>query len=156
MANEDLDTLIKEIKEDSLDTQLALCAEYADRHGHQIAREYVEDTISAAKEPLDSRPAGCRLIADIADRRRVFGGVIVLALDRLFRSPADEFAGIAYLARHRCELVSVREGPLDISTPEGELSHGIGAVIRRHEARRVGQRVREHNLSLALSGQTLR
>lgn len=140
-------------QKDSLETQANLCREYAVSHGHEVVATYTEETVSAAKRWLDQRREGARLIADIVDRRRPFDGVLVLAFDRLFRNPVDELAHMALFARCRCELISVREGKLDISTPEAELQHGMSALIRRYETQRTGQRVREHNLSLALSGQ---
>ncbi len=92
-------------KDQNPDTQLLHLRDYAQGQGWQVAQEYV-DTASALD--LRGRTAWRQLLRDAALRR--FGCVLVLRLDRAFRSVGDLHRVLEGWQPLGIELVSLREG----------------------------------------------
>jgi len=137
-------------QEDSLDTQENVIRMECEKRGHRLVAIYRDEGISASV-PIERRPAGAELFSLVREKHRGFDGIIVVRGDRLFRDPEDELGGLGYLAQHECQCISVTD-PIDRGTPTGELLHGIMMFVRRFERRLTGQRIREHNLMLAMRG----
>jgi site-specific DNA recombinase len=135
-------------QDDSLDTQETLCREYAEQNDYTITRRYADPSISGSV-PLEKRPGGAELLADVKSKHRPFDAILVLRTDRMFRNPLDEYTMLAYFAKHNCPLVSVKD-PIDTTTPGGALFHGIMMHLREFERRQSGQRIKEHNISMVL------
>jgi len=66
--------------EQSIEGQLKVCYEYAERNGYKIIAEYIDRALSGTE--ADNRPEFQRMIADSAKRQ--FQGVLVYQLDRLY------------------------------------------------------------------------
>jgi len=140
-----------DLQEDSTITQATLCREYAAAHGLTIIREYVDEDVSASKIPFERRPSGSRLLADVIATRRDFDAILVLSFDRAFRGSFNEVVTLALLDKHRCNVISVRDG-YDRSTPHGNLLHGVLRELREFESKQLGMRIREHNKANAMQG----
>ncbi len=138
-------------QDDSLQTQDTLIAEECERKGYLFVRSYRDEAVSASV-PIEKRPGGRELFQDVKKKNRGFDAIIVIRLDRLFRDPEDELGGLGYLTKHSCSVISIKD-PIDRSTPVGELLHGIMMHVRKFERRQTGQRIREHNIALALRGE---
>ena len=139
-----------ETQDDSLETQEQIIRDWCPREGHELVETFSDFGISASV-PVEKRPGGYELFAAVAEKKRAFEGIVVVRVDRLFRDPMDELSGLVFLDAHKCQLLSIKD-PIDRSTPQGEFLHGAMMYVRRLERRLTGQRVKDHNLALALSG----
>ena len=70
--------------EQSIEGQLRVCHEYAERNDYVVIREYIDRAISGT---TDNRPEFLRMIED--SKRRDFEFVLVYQLDRFSRSRYD-------------------------------------------------------------------
>ena len=138
-------------QEDSTTTQSTLCREFAEKNGHTIVREYIDEDVSASKIPFEKRPAGSELLKAVLSKRRDFDAVIVLSYDRGFRGSVDEMLTLTLLDKHKVQVISVRD-QFDRSTPHGSLTHGIMRELREFESKQLGLRVREHNIGRMIRG----
>src|SRR5512144_324179 len=92
----------------SIEDQLRLCREYAQRQGWTVADSYSDRAISGASL---LRPGIQELIADVARRR--FDVILTESLDRLSRDMED-IAGLFKRARFAgVLLVTLAEGEID-------------------------------------------
>lgn len=103
--------------------QLDRLRDYAQARGLTVAREYVDEGVSGAK---DRRPALDALLADVRARR--VDAVAVVKLDRLARSVRHLLTLAADFAALGVELVAADQG-IDTSTPSGRfLFNVLGSV----------------------------
>jgi len=137
-------------QEDSIETQESLCRAHAATQGHTVLRVDVEPPTSGSV-PIARRPVASALFVAVREHKRQFDGILVLRMDRLFRNPEEEINGIVYLGKYDCEILSVYD-PIDRSTSIGRLYHGIMMAVRAFERELTGDRVRDHNEKLAMSG----
>lgn len=136
-------------QDDSIDTQEQLIRRECDSRGYRLVDVYRDPAISAGTTPLGNRPEGKRLLADVQSKLRRFDAVMVLRMDRLFRDRLDELPVIAYIMKCGVQVISIKD-PIDLSTATGRLQHGIMMEFRQYEREITGQRIREHNLAMAL------
>ena len=156
------------------DMQLRELHEYCKQRGWDVAGEYVDAGVSGSR---DRRPALDRLLDDA--RRRNFGAVVVVKLDRLARSVLHLTAMGAEFEALGVDLVVVDQA-IDTSTPSGRLlfnvlgaiaeferdlirertAAGVAAARRRGRhpgrPRALSKRNRERALRLRRSGKSLR
>jgi DNA invertase Pin-like site-specific DNA recombinase len=131
------------MQEDSPATQLHHIQDYCNRQGFNLVRVYTDEAVSAFKVDMVDRPAGSQLLSDIKARRRGFDAVVVLRLDRAFRSPRDQEDTLLYCAYHKCEVWETDSGCVDMSSPVSEFMVSLRALLARMESRRTGQRTKE-------------
>ncbi|MDV8000384.1 recombinase family protein [Rhodococcus sp. IEGM 1408] len=122
--------------------QEADCRDLAARHGYQVAKVYVDDSISAYSGK--HRPAYRAMLDDLAAGRLAV--VIAWHPDRLHRSPLELEEYIALVERTGTRTETVNAGTVDLSNSTGRaVARTIGAWARQeseHKAERV-QRARE-------------
>jgi site-specific DNA recombinase len=99
----------------SIDAQLRVMREYAADQRWQIVREYVEEGFTAEN---DDRPQFQVLLRDA--RLRLFDGLLVHKLDRLYRNLTQLLALVNSLEQQGIALISVTER-VDFSTPSGKM-----------------------------------
>lgn len=99
----------------SIDAQLRVMREYAADQHWQIFREYVEEGFTAEN---GDRPQFQVLLRDA--RLRLFEGLLVHKLDRLYRNLTQLLELVAILESHGITLISVTER-VDFSTPSGKM-----------------------------------
>jgi len=116
--------------------QLSELREYASRRGWNIAREYVDQGVSGAKE---SRPELNQLMADV--HRRKFDAVLVWKIDRFGRSLKHLVNALADLCAYGVAFISFRDN-LDLSTPSGRLMFQIIGAMAEFERSLIQERVR--------------
>jgi site-specific DNA recombinase len=127
--------------------QLEDCRTYAERRGWTVVDEYVDNDISASAGRR--RPAYRKLLADIESRH--VQAVVVWALDRLHRRPAELETFINLADQHKIALGSVG-GDVDLATPAGRLHARIMGSVARHEVEQKGERIRRAALQRAERG----
>ncbi|RBY85747.1 recombinase family protein [Blastococcus sp. TF02A-30] len=109
-----------------------------DRYPDAEVTAFVDRGVSASKSAR--RPAFASLSARLSE----FDVVVFDTQDRIARRPLDfwTFAAAAEAAGTR--VIGASED-LDLDTAEGELTAGIRLTVARHEARRIGARVKATN-----------
>jgi site-specific DNA recombinase len=110
----------------SIDAQLRALRQYCDQHQYAVVDAYVDEGLSAAKEPASSRPEFSRLLRDIEDRK--VNVIVVHKLDRLSRNLNVTFQTFKKLEECGAKLVSLSEN-LDASSPNGRLMVNFMASI---------------------------
>jgi len=94
--------------EQSIEGQIKVCREYAERNGYKVVDEYIDRAISGTS---DNRPEFLRMIADSAKRQ--FAGVLVYQLDRFARNRYDSATYKARLKKNGVRVLSARENISD-------------------------------------------
>jgi len=118
------------------ENQLVELRRYCDARGWTIAREYVDEGVSGAKE---RRPALDDLVRDA--KRRRHDVVVVWRLDRLGRNLRHLILLLDDLQATGVAFVSLSEG-IDATTPAGRLQLHVLAAIAEFERARIAERVR--------------
>ncbi|MCL2603932.1 MAG: recombinase family protein [Defluviitaleaceae bacterium] len=89
----------------SIQGQLKVCREYAERNGFTVAGEYIDRAISG--KAANNRPDFRRMMDDSA--RGGFGTVLVYQLDRFARNRLDSALYKAHLRLNGVRVISARE-----------------------------------------------
>src|SRR5207302_10212473 len=89
-------------------------------------------------KPLESRPAGAKLLATARKSKPI---VVVAKLDRLFRSVADAATVIADFDRKGIQLVAVAEG-FDMTNPYGRAMAQMASVFAELERAMIRERTK--------------
>jgi DNA invertase Pin-like site-specific DNA recombinase len=118
------------------ENQLLPLREFCGRRGWEITREYV-DNISAVKK----RPEYDRMLADA--RRHRFDTILVVKLDRIFRS-TDEFVRVVRCLNHWRIRFLCTDQPIDTdrNDPSGQLLMHIIAAVAEFERSLISERVK--------------
>ena len=136
-------------REESIESQLRVCNEYARREGIDVIKEYTDSAMSGTS---DQRPAFQRMIADSAKRQ--FEAVLVYAVDRFSRERYDAAIYRKKLKDNGVRIISVTQ-PIDDS-PEGalleSLLEGLAEYYSKNLARGVKRGMRENALSCKAVG----
>ena len=94
--------------EQSIEGQLKVCYNYAERNGYKVISEYIDRAISGTS---DARPEFQRMIADSAKRQ--FQAVLVYQLNRFARNRYDSATYKAKLKKNGVKVLSARENITD-------------------------------------------
>jgi len=124
-------------KDQNPETQLYALRAHCQRLGWEIAKEYV-DTASAGN--LRDRTAWRRLLDDV--RLGGWDTVVVLKLDRAFRSVKETYDTLGFLEAHRKGFVAATQ-PVDTTTSTGKLILGVLASVAEFERDIIAERVKE-------------
>jgi DNA invertase Pin-like site-specific DNA recombinase len=117
------------------ENQLVELRRYCAARGWAIAREYVDQGVSGAKE---RRPALDDLVRDA--KRRRFDVLVVWRLDRLGRNLRHLILLLDDLQATGVAFVSLSEG-IDATTPAGRLQLHVLGAIAEFERERIKERV---------------
>lgn len=90
--------------EQSIEGQLAVCHEYAQRNGYTVVGEYIDRAISGT---TDNRPDFQRMLKDAQKRQWQY--IVVYQLDRFARNRYDSATNKAYLKKYNVRVLSARE-----------------------------------------------
>ena len=99
----------------SIEAQLRAMREFARDQHWEVVREYIEEGFTAG---TDARPQFQILLRDA--RVRLFDGLLVHKLDRLYRNLTQLLALVNSLEQQGITLISVTER-VDFSTPSGKM-----------------------------------
>ncbi len=143
----------QQLKECDIPLQRKMCEEFIDskkEEGWVLYEEQTEKAISAYKNKVSERDV-LNLIAEKAERRE-FDILLVYMGDRIARNCYD---GPSYLERLYCagvQVWSVKEGCLDISTPDKRLLIFMKFWQAEGESRKTGIRVRDAQIDRIRAG----
>lgn len=129
------------------DRQVKLCREKATALGWEVAETYVDNSISATS--AKPRPEYERLIADL--RAGTIGAVLVYAVDRLTRKPAELESFIELVEAKGVALANVA-GDVQLDTEYGRFMARMMGNVARLEAERLGKRVSDQKADRAARG----
>jgi len=106
-------------KEQTPESQLMKCREYAHIHNHKILGEYADIGVSGDSLIWD-RPAGKNAKASFIDSNKV-DGIIVFSVDRYSReSPIKVLQQIAHLKERGIKFISITEPPFNMDSEFAE------------------------------------
>jgi len=128
--------------------QIEDCQQLVTRKGwREIVPTYIDNDLSATRSK--TRPAYERLLQDMAGGK--VEAVVVYALDRLHRRPAELEQFIDLANRHDVLLASV-SGAHDLATSEGRGYARMLGVVGAMEAEKISERVRRKQQQLRDEG----
>jgi len=137
----------------SLAAQAARIEEYCQQHGYELTL-FSDEGVSAGK-PLATRPAGKQLLKAVASKE--VEHVITVKLDRLFRNTVDGVQTAAEWSRQRIGLhvIETQVGPIDTSSPEGEMMWSVLVTVSQYQRRLIGQNTKRALQYLKQNGRRL-
>lgn len=131
--------------------QLADCRAEAERRGWTVAREYVDDDISAFSGK--TRPEYEQMLADITAGR--CDGVIVWHMDRLHRRPVELERFVEICTRAGVKDVVTLSGDVDLVNGDGLLMARLLAAVAANESDAKRRRGARKALEIAQSGKPM-
>ena len=120
----------------SIETQVEFGQRWFDLYGIIPVRIYRDEGVSGTV-PLESRPAGAQLLADLAAGR--VNAVHVYRVDRLARDIRLMLAAVHRLENYGAKLVSLTES-FDTSSPSGRAMLGMLGVFAQYERDSIAER----------------
>ncbi len=138
----------REEQEDSQKTQEQLAIDYCERNGHLLVNIYHEEPISRSTG-VERRPILSKIYGLVKKKDRGFDGILVWKFDRLFGNDIEEALWWAHLDKYKCLCLSTCEH-MDRNTAGGRFIARIMAAQRQFEVENTGERIRDHNLAMAL------
>lgn len=90
--------------EQSIEGQLKVCYEYAERNNFTVIGEYIDRAISGR---TDNRPKFLKMIED--SNKKQFEGIIVYQLDRFARNRYDSASYKNKLKKNNVRVISAKE-----------------------------------------------
>ncbi|MBP3431783.1 MAG: recombinase family protein [Clostridia bacterium] len=135
--------------EQSIEGQLRVCHEYAERMGYIVLKEYIDRAMTGTN---DNRPAFQQMIED--SNKKEFTYVLVYKLDRFSRSKYDNAIYKHRLEQNGVRVISATESISN--TPEGLLMEGLLEMFAEMYSKDLSQKVkrgiRENSLKGLYSG----
>ena len=121
--------------EQSIEGQLKVCYEFAERNGYKVIGEYIDRALSGTN---DQRPEFQRMIADSAKRQ--FQAVLVYQLDRFARNRYDSATYKAKLKKNGVKVLSAKENITDDAS--GVLMEAVLEGMAEYYSVELGQKIR--------------
>ena len=121
--------------EQSIDGQLRVCKEYAERNGLVVVNEYIDRAMTGTN---DKRPALQQMLYD--SKNKNFDFVLVYKLDRFSRSRYDSSVNRAILLKNGVKLISATENISD--APEGILLDSVLVGLAEYYSVELSQKVK--------------
>ena len=133
----------------SLGLQPDRLAAYCALHGHQLVGQFQDEGVSASV-PLQRRKGGAGLLAAL--KAGEADGVVVVRLDRLFRSALDGLRFFDEFAQRRGVAVHSVSELIDTSTPAGRLNLTIQLGAAQYERDLAVQRAEDNSRGMRQAG----
>jgi DNA invertase Pin-like site-specific DNA recombinase len=105
----------------SISAQLKALREYAERNGHIIVREFVDEAESGRS--ISHRPAFREMVSLAKSPVKAFEAVLIWKYSRFARNRADSIVYKTILRKHGVQVISITE-PAD-NSPTGRLMEAI-------------------------------
>lgn len=134
--------------EQSIEGQLRVCHEYAQREGYNIVGEYIDRAISGK---TDDRPDFQKMISD--SKKKAFQYVIVYKLDRFARNRYDSAIYRHKLKANGVKVLSAMENIGD--NPEGIILEAVLEASAEYYSVDLSQKIKRGSRDSALKGQFL-
>lgn len=132
--------------EQSIEGQVRVCTEYAEREGITIVNSYIDRAVSGK---TDRRPAFQKMIEDSA--RQEFDMVLVYKLDRFARNRYDSAMYKSRLKKNGVRVISATECISD--SPEGIILEGLLEAMNEYYSAELSQKIKRGMRESRLKGQ---
>ena len=121
----------------SISAQLKALREYAERNGHVIVREFVDEAETGRS--ITKRPAFREMIALANSREKPFSAVLIWKFSRFARNRADSIVYKTLLRKHDVQVISITE-PAE-NSPTGRLMEAIIEGMDEYYSDNLGEEV---------------
>lgn len=132
--------------EQSIEGQLRVCKEYAERNGLTIIHEYIDRAMSGTN---DNRPEFQQMISD--SQLKNFQAILVYKLDRFSRSKYDNAIYKHKLQQNDVKVLSATEVISD--SPEGRMMEGLLEMFAEMYSKDLSQKVKRGMRENILKGE---
>ena len=134
--------------EQSIEGQLRVCKEYAERNKINIINEYIDRALTGTN---DNRPSFLQMIEDAQSKEFEF--ILVYKLDRFSRNKYDNVVYKHKLAQYGVKVISATEMISD--TPEGAVMEGLLEMFAEMYSKDLSQKVKRGMRESAIKGNFL-
>lgn len=134
--------------EQSIEGQLTVCNDYAEKHGYQVINNYIDRAISGRS---DDRPDFQRMIDDA--RSKAFQYILVYKLDRFSRNRYDSAHYKAKLKKYGVKVISCMENIGD--NPESVILEAMLEGFAEYYSIDLAQKVKRGLIESAKKGRVL-
>ncbi len=131
--------------EQSIDGQLRVCREFAEKENIKIVDTYIDRAMTGTN---DHRPDFQRMLRD--SKKKGFDFVLVYKFDRFARSRHDSAVNKAILSRNGVKVISATEQISD--TPEGIILEGMLESFAEYYSAELSQKVRRGRKESRIKG----
>jgi site-specific DNA recombinase len=131
----------------AVDRQVSDCLALAERLSLIVAREFVDNDVSASK---GVRPAFTELLAAV--RAGTVSTIIVWHTDRLYRRVRDLVELVELAETHALKILTVKAGDLDLNNSTGRMLAQIMGAVARQEVEHKAERQITANEQRAIAG----
>lgn len=131
--------------EQSIDGQLRVCREFAERENIKIVDTYIDRAMTGTN---DHRPDFQRMLCD--SKKKGFNFVLVYKFDRFARSRHDSAVNKAILSRNGVKVISATEQISD--TPEGIILEGMLESFAEYYSAELSQKVKRGRKESRIKG----
>ena len=131
--------------EQSIDGQLRVCREYAERENIKIVDTYIDRAMTGTN---DHRPDFQRMLRD--SKKKGFEYLLVYKFDRFARSRHDSAVNKAILNRNGVKVISATEQISD--TPEGIILEGMLESFAEYYSAELSQKVKRGRKESRIKG----
>ena len=131
--------------EQSIDGQLRVCKEFAEREGYKIVETYIDRAMTGTN---DNRPDFQRMLYESS--KKGFNFVIVYKFDRFARSRHDSAVNKAILSKNGVKVISATEPVSD--NPEGIILEGMLESIAEYYSAELSQKVKRGRKETRIKG----
>lgn len=131
--------------EQSIEGQLRVCHEYAERNNYSVVGEYIDRALTGT---TDKRPEFLRMIED--SKKRTFDYVLVYQLDRFARNRYDSATYKAKLAKNNVRVLSARENISDDAS--GVLMESVLEGMAEYYSKELSQKTKRGMKETVLKG----
>ena len=132
--------------EQSIDGQLRVCKEFAEREDYKIVETYIDRAMTGTN---DHRPAFQQMLQD--SKKKGFEFIIVYKFDRFARSRHDSAVNKAILKKNGVKVISATE--LITDSPEGIILEGILESFAEYYSAELSQKVKRGRKESLIKGQ---
>ena len=131
--------------EQSIEGQLRVCKEYAERNGYFIIGEYIDRATTGTN---DNRPQFQQMLEDA--KKGEFTNILVYKLDRFARNQYDSVVNKRNLGKLGVKVISATEVITD--TPEGKLLEGLIQIVDEMYSQDLSRKVKRGMKESRLKG----
>ena len=132
--------------EQSIEGQLRVCKEFAERNGYVIVKEYIDRAKTGTN---DNRPAFQQMLYD--SKNKAFQFVLVYKLDRFARNRFDSAINTMTLSKNGVRVISATENISD--KPEGRLLENVIIGVNEYYSAELSQKVKRGLKESRIKGQ---
>ncbi|ALC07133.1 hypothetical protein CDES_14040 [Corynebacterium deserti GIMN1.010] len=134
--------------EHGVTSQLRQCHQYAERHGWEIGKDYIDNDISAYSGA--ARPAFEQLIHDM--EAGLIPILICWDIDRLGRRIKDLHRIVEAASKNKTQIITINAGAFDLTSASGEMHVYLLGTFAQFESRHLSERAKASQHDRALRG----